>query len=143
MSRFIGLLLLIASTLAAAEQPMPKVWDFAEEKKQQCSNGNMSEMNSCLANAYTESDARLNLEYKRLMNSLANPASLRKSQIAWMKFRDLQCSFEVPPSWEGSGVPYSRRSCLIDHTERRIRDLERVKPCNGCVEFKAEFYGTK
>jgi len=133
------LLVAIVGFLIAAA-PMQTSWDFAQEQKKRCSTGNMIEMNNCLSFAYAESDKRLNVVYRHLMSALSNPEPLRKTQLAWIQFRDLQCAFEVPPSWTGSGVPYSRNSCLIDHTERRIKDLERVGPCNGCVEFKPEFY---
>jgi uncharacterized protein YecT (DUF1311 family) len=140
LTRFGLLLLACFSTLSVADTLFPRLWDFADEQKQKCSQGNMREMNQCLADAYAESDARLNVVYRHLLKALEDPAPLQKAQSAWVRFRDLQCAFEVPPSWEGSGVPYSRNSCLIDHTERRIRDIERVIPCNGCVEFKPEFY---
>lgn len=139
-NRFVLLLLAFFSTSAIADNPFPRLWDFADEQKQKCSQGNMMEMNQCLADAYAESDARLNFVYRHLLKALKDPAHLQKAQSAWLRFRDLQCAFEVPPSWEGSGVPYSRNSCLIDHTERRIRDIERVMPCNGCIEFKLEHY---
>jgi uncharacterized protein YecT (DUF1311 family) len=100
----------------------------------------MLDMNNCLQEAYVSVDARLNVEYRRLLGSLKNPARLRSAQNEWLRFRERQCAFEVPPESRGSAVSYSRNSCLIDHTERRIRDLERVIPCNGCVEFKAEYY---
>lgn len=111
-------------------------WDFADQDKRICSKGDMIEMNACLLSAYQTANRRMEEEYQRLLRSLADPLPLKDAQVAWAQFRDLQCKFEVPPSWTGSGVAYSRNSCLIDHTKRRIRDLERVQPCNGCVEFK-------
>lgn len=132
---------LLCSGFAIAQSTELKMWDFAHDKKRKCSEGTMVEMNSCLAAEYAESDARLNLVYKHLIEALAAPASLKRAQTAWVRFRDLQCAFEVPPAWTGSAIPYTRNACLIDHTERRIRDLERVGPCNGCVEFKDQYYG--
>ena len=140
MKKILVILLISFTSLSYASQNRFETWDFAQDKKKECRGGNMMEMNMCLAQAYAESDARLNLVYRHLIDALADPVPLRQAQRAWIKFRDLQCEFEVPPSWTGSGVPYSRNSCLIDHTERRIRDLERVRPCNGCVEFKPEYY---
>ena len=116
------------------------VWDFAHSYKQECSAGTMKDMNECLAAAYENVELRMNGTYKRLLLSLKDPRPLAKAQTSWIKFREAQCSFEVPQEWTGSAVPYSRRSCLIDHTERRARDLERIIPCNGCVEFKPEHY---
>lgn len=131
----------LGSGPAIAQPAELKMWDFAQDKKRKCSEGTMVEMNACLATEYAESDARLNLVYKHLIGALANPDSLKRAQTAWVRFRDLECAFEVPPAWTGSAVPYTRNACLIDHTERRIRDLERVGPCNGCVEFKDQYYG--
>ena len=136
----LALVALLGSGLAVAQPAEVQIWDFADGKKQKCSNGNMREVNECLANEYAESDARLNTVYSHLVNALQDPKPLRRAQAAWVRFRDLQCAFEVPKSWTGSAVPYSRNACLIDHTERRIRDLERVGPCNGCVEFKQKYY---
>ena len=98
------------------------------------------EQNFCLSFEYHESDARLNQVYNHLSNALKDPKPLREAQRAWIKFRDAACQFEVPSSWKGSGVPYARNACLIDYTERRIKDLVRVHPCNGCVEFRSEYY---
>jgi len=115
-------------------------WDFAHEYKQGCSTGNMREMNECLSEAYEKVNLRMNEAYQRLLQSLKNPEPLQRAQVAWLNFRETQCDFEIPREWTGSEIPYSRNSCLIDHTERRVRDLERVVPCNGCVEFKPQFY---
>ncbi len=138
----LALALCLGTGSALSQTQIPGLWDFAHEKKMKCSSGNMMEMNGCLSFEYAESDARLNTVYKHLLNALADPAPLRRAQAGWVRFRDLQCTFEVPPTSTGSAVPYSRNSCLIDHTERRIRDLERVLPCNGCVEFKDRYYRT-
>ena len=116
------------------------LWDFSHPYKQGCSSGNMREMNQCLAESYEKVNQRMNGVYQRLLQSLKDPEPLRRAQTAWLSFRETQCAFEVPHEWSGSEVPYSRNSCLIDHTERRARDLERVIPCNGCVEFKPQFY---
>jgi uncharacterized protein YecT (DUF1311 family) len=115
-------------------------WDFATPAKQGCSSGNMMQMNDCLATAYADTDSLLNALYKKLQKGLLKPTPLRKAQAAWLRFRDLHCEFHVPANSEGSGTPYSRNSCLIDLTEKRILDLKRIIPCNGCVEFKPEYY---
>jgi hypothetical protein len=43
----------------------------------------------------------------------------------------------------GSAYRFSNDLCLMQLTEQRIEVLERVQPCNGCVEFRSEFYGSK
>ncbi len=133
-------LLLTLSALTSAQPASYAAWDFSSPYKDKCSNGSMMEMNECLAEARGDTEHRMDVAYRKLLSSLINPAPLRKSQQAWLRYREAQCKFEVPPEWTGSAIPYSRNSCLIDHTERRVRDLERVAPCNGCAEFKPEFY---
>jgi uncharacterized protein YecT (DUF1311 family) len=118
-------------------------WDFASRHKSACSLGNMIEMNQCLEKAYAETDLQMNKVYQELQRGLLQPAPLRKAQIAWLRYRDLQCEFQVPKEWEGSSVPYSRNACRIDLTEKRLFDLKQIVPCNGCVEFKPEYYGPK
>jgi len=115
-------------------------WDFADGYKEGCSSGSMLQMNQCLADSFAHLDRRMNDLYAKLLRSLKNPKPLEESQLLWSKFRDAECRFQVPPERSGSAVPYSRNSCLIDHTVRRLRDLERISPCNGCVEFKSELY---
>lgn len=115
-------------------------WDFAARHKAACSSGSMREMNECLALAYLESDKQLNKIYHRLRGELLNPEALARAQLAWVRFRDLHCEFHVPKDSVGSDVPYSRNSCLIDLTEKRILDLKQIVPCNGCVEFKPQYY---
>lgn len=115
-------------------------WDYSAKQKEKCSKGGMREMNVCLEKELEKTNAKLNKTYSRLMNALKNPEPLKNAQRAWIKFRDLQCEFEVPSTSEGSIVPYSRNSCLINLTVKRILDLEQIEPCNGCVEFKQEYY---
>ena len=81
---------LMVSTSALAQDDS---WDFAAPHKQRCSLGTMLDMNLCLAAEYKEVDARLNNAYTELTASLADPSVLRKSQAAWLKFRDLDCQY--------------------------------------------------
>jgi uncharacterized protein YecT (DUF1311 family) len=114
-------------------------WDFAAPHKQRCSLGTMLDMNRCLAEEYKKVDGRLNETYRQLTGVLADPGSLRKSQAAWVRFRDLDCEFASSGiSAEGSLRPYSDNACRIDLTEKRIRELERYLTwdCNGCPPRK-------
>src|SRR3954468_1801648 len=101
-------------------------WDFAASHKQRCSLGTMLDMNNCLAEEYKKVDTKLNETYTQLIRSLADPSALRKSQAAWVRFRDLDCEYAssgIGP--EGSARPFSDNACRIDLSEKRIRDLER------------------
>ncbi len=140
ISIMILMLLPITANCLEYENNYDEDWDYASEQKQKCSKGNMIELNFCLGNEFKKSDTELNQVYKTLSNALKNPEPLKNTQRAWVKFRDLHCEFIVPSSSEGSEIPYSRNACLIDITEKRILDLKQIWPCNGCVEFKYEFY---
>ena len=109
-------------------------WDFAWEHKNKCSKGGMTNMSLCLAKSYRKVDARLNDVYSKLKAKMSNSKPLIKTQRVWIKFRDLECKFTNPPH-KGSLYPYAQNACLIDKTEKRIKDLERYlswSGCNGC-----------
>ena len=139
MRTLVVMVLLLGSSISAHAQ-VSEAWDFAHAYKESCSSGSMVQMNQCLADSFVQLDRRMNDVYEKLLHSLKNPDPLREAQILWSGFRDAECRFRVPSEWKGSAVPYSRNACLIDHTVRRLRDLEGVIPCNGCVEFKPELY---
>jgi uncharacterized protein YecT (DUF1311 family) len=136
--RILVMTLCIAASAASAQAASR---NLAEEKQSKCSDGDMMEMSSCIDKENAESEARLKQVYQYLRNALKSPKSLEQSQAAWLRFRSLQCNFEAPPNEPGSGVAFSHHLCLIKHTERRILDLEWVQPCNGCQEFKEQYYG--
>lgn len=114
-------------------------WDFALPHKNRCSLGTMLDMNRCLAEEYQKVDGRLDELYGQLTRSLADASALRKSQAAWVRFRDLDCEYASSglPTW-ASLRPYSDNACRIDLTEKRIRDLEHylASDCNGCPPRK-------
>jgi uncharacterized protein YecT (DUF1311 family) len=137
---------LISAALASAAlvpfgaaHPQDDKWDFAAPHKQHCSLGTMLDMNRCLADEYKKVDGRLNDSYRQLIGSLADPSLLRKSQAAWIRFRDLDCEYASSGiTADGSLRPFSDNACRIDLTEKRIRDLERYLgwDCNGCPPRK-------
>lgn len=139
--RVIALLLVFLTPVVSAQSQIE--WDFAMPQKSRCSSGSMMEMNTCLAEEYRLTDARLNATYRRLQRELLNPAPLRRAQTAWLRFRDLECEFHMPKEEPGSLTPYARNACFINLTEKRILDLEEIVPCNGCVLFKPEVYERK
>jgi len=127
---------LMASAFAFSQDDR---WDFAAPHKKRCSLGTMLDMNRCLADEYKKVDARLNDVYRQLTASLADPSALRKSQAAWVKFRDLDCEYASSGiTTDGSLRPFNDNACRIDMTEKRIRDLERYLQwdCNGCPPRK-------
>lgn len=76
---------------------------FAQEKHQRdksleeciAKNSSTQEMCKCGENALKQWDAELNKYYKLLMSILSTDAKkgLKKSQLAWIKFRDLEFGF--------------------------------------------------
>jgi uncharacterized protein YecT (DUF1311 family) len=138
--------LLISATLISAALGRLSVahgqddkWDFAVPHKDRCSLGTMLDMNGCLAQEYKKVDAKLNEVYRQLTRSLADPSALRKSQAAWVRFRDLDCEYASSGIDSGGSLkPFSDNACRIDLTEKRIRDLQRYLTwdCNGCPARK-------
>ncbi|CAN5419190.1 lysozyme inhibitor LprI family protein [soil metagenome] len=83
-------------------------------------------MNICSGKDYEREDARLNKNYRDLVAKLekAERDKLRDLQLAWLKFRDLQCDFQSM-QYEG-GTMYSlvRSMCLTGLTKQRNKDLK-------------------
>jgi len=118
--------------------------DIAAIKHERCEMaGRNMEMTMCMGRELEESDARLNLVYSTLVRALARPQSLQQVQRTWIAFRDAECRFQNEAMEGGSGYRFAVDLCLTKITEQRIAELERVQPCNGCVEFKPAFYGSK
>ncbi|QBE66882.1 lysozyme inhibitor LprI family protein [Pseudoduganella lutea] len=114
--------------------------DLARRKQEHCEQGNMRETTFCMNRELKESDTRLNVVYKTLVHALVKPQGLQSVQRAWIVFRDAECKFQNEAEHGGSSYNYSMDLCLMRLTEQRISALEAVMPCNGCVEFKDEFY---
>jgi len=118
--------------------------DIATVKHERCEMaGGNATMSLCMHRELEESDARLNLVYAGLFKALAQPQGLQQAQRAWIAFRDAECKFQNEAMQGGSAYRFSTDLCLVQITEQRIAELERVQPCNGCVEFKPAFYGSK
>lgn len=100
----------------------------------------MVENTFCMSRELKESDTRLNVVYGIVIRALAKPQLLQSAQRTWIAFRDAECMFQNEAMQGGSGYNFSMDLCLMQLTEQHIATLEAVKPCNGCVEFKSEFY---
>lgn len=107
-------------------------WDFDRPYTLKCSVGGQEQMNICLGNEYQKIDNKLNALYKQLLNSLENPKKLKEAQKAWLRFRNLDCDYSNSGLLkEGSYYFYSQTACFIDHTEKRIRDLQKFLKWEG------------
>ena len=74
------------------------------------------------------SDAELNKIYKAIMMKLDKDgqAKLKAAQLAWIKFRDLDCKWAFTDT----------RDCLMDRTEHRTKELEETWFFDASKEYK-------
>ncbi len=89
----------------------------------------------CLSTEYAQVDRELNNEFGTLRKMLndGQKAALKKSQIAWIKDRDAQCSYER------DGGYFVNLQCAVDRTNERLtvlRERERECQSTGCVDSK-------
>ena len=89
----------------------------------------------CLSTEYAQVDRELNNEFGTLRKMLndGQKAALKKSQIAWIKDRDAQCSYER------DGGYFVNLQCAVDKTNERLvvlRERERECQSTGCVDSK-------
>ncbi|MFJ3263801.1 lysozyme inhibitor LprI family protein [Pseudomonas sp. NPDC086581] len=89
----------------------------------------------CLSTEYAQVDRELNNEFGTLRKMLndGQKAALKKSQIAWIKDRDAQCSYER------DGGYFVNLQCAVDKTNERLavlRERERECQSTGCVDGK-------
>lgn len=84
------------------------------------------EMNRCAQERYQQANAELSNIYQDLQQGL--PASgqqaLSAAELAWVAFRDRDCTFAKDQFAGGSIVPLIYSSCLEAHTEERITELQ-------------------
>ncbi len=106
--------------------------------KVDCENATSTyEMNICAERDLEKADAALNATYAKVLAKIAASnqekpydaksweEALRKSQRAWIAFRDADCKDLVPMAWTGgSGTTADVLGCLIEKTEARTQELE-------------------
>lgn len=118
---------ILTATPVVAEQP-PKV---------DCDNAMTTyAMNVCAERSYDKADAVLNAAYKRALAAVPKLATekpydaksweeaLRKSQRAWLAYRDAECKEHVPMHWSGgTGTTAEVLGCMETLTEARTKAL--------------------
>lgn len=95
------------------------------------------EMNACALKDFEKADAALNAVYQRAIKSVPEMATekpfdaksweeaLRKSQRAWLAYRDAECKDHVPMHWTGgSGTNADVLGCMSTLTEARTKELK-------------------
>ena len=85
-----------------------------------------TDMNICADQTYQVEIMLMNDGYKQLLGETdaKRQQSLKTAQLAWVKFRDLQCEHEASASEGGSIQPLIRSTCLIDLTRQRSKELK-------------------
>ena len=86
------------------------------------------EMNQCAAQALEQADQELNRVYTQYRADLSakDRQALKQVQLAWIKFRDLDCERIASVYDGGSMQPMVRSNCLAERTRERISHLEQM-----------------
>jgi uncharacterized protein YecT (DUF1311 family) len=92
-----------------------------------CSNPTSNiEYKFCAYQDYRAADKRLNQVYQQITASLSGEEKQRlvEAQLAWIKFRDANCNFEVYRSLGGTGYGGFLSNCLERMTKARTVELQ-------------------
>ncbi|MPZ42425.1 MAG: DUF1311 domain-containing protein [Betaproteobacteria bacterium] len=89
------------------------------------------EMNQCASHDYAKADRELTMLYNEYWARLSEDRKrqLRDAQLAWLKFRDLSCSFESSGVRGGSVYPLMLNTCLATMTRARLQQLTVLANC--------------
>lgn len=92
-----------------------------------CPGTNTIEQQACAAEAYKAADAELNRYYRKAVERTADDrdtlALLRRSEAAWISYRDAECT-AVGSTWGlGTGRAVAETTCRTDLTRRRTHDI--------------------
>lgn len=97
-----------------------------------CANAtDQASLNQCAGADYAAQDKRLNQLYGEYRKGLddGQKQQLKQAQLAWIKFRDLACAFELSNLEGGSAYPMQLNACLAQKTAARIKELEQLATC--------------
>ena len=116
MKTLLGLTLVLASALAGNAIAAD---DCKDPQSQMALNG-------CAVKEYEREDAGLNKTYKELVANLEQDRreKIRAIQLAWIKYRDLQCDFDSARYEGGSMYSLVRFNCLSRMTKQRTKDMK-------------------
>ena len=140
MQRLFISAMLLASALLAACASKTKIEDACADQMTQ------GGMNECQFRQWQATDAKMNDAYDMLMERVktfygdlstsdaepvvpAEDELLRRSQIAWIDYRDTHCAFVAGATEGGSVQPMIRAICLTELTEKRTRELNWQLAC--------------
>lgn len=88
--------------------------------------GSQAEASGCAHREFQAADAELNKAYNQLAGILdANEkALLKQSELAWIKYRDSNCTFESSQYAGGTMRPMIESFCLARVTKARAAELK-------------------
>ncbi len=131
----LGLLLLLNAgsgmVSAQTQKPDPCAKDMTQ-----------MEMNICSGDEAEKADKRLNLVYRKAMEYLQQDLAqagtdqsqkkwvqqsiddLKAAEIAWIKYRDLQCEAAAQRYEGGSIRPLIKNNCMSMATEHRVEEIK-------------------
>lgn len=92
------------------------------------------DMRGCENTATEAWDEVLTFEYQFLMTQVEDKEGLRELQRAWIKYRDLQCSWTG--HWLGSAGSIATAACFGDMTSHRSLEIISANTCfmvEGCL----------
>jgi uncharacterized protein YecT (DUF1311 family) len=114
------LLVALCATLALAKAQKQREIQPCE------SRGSQAEASACAHEEYKAADAELNKTYGRLAGVLdaEDKASLKESELAWIKYRDSTCVFESSQYKGGTMRGMIESFCLARVTKARTAELK-------------------
>jgi len=97
------------------------------------------DISACIDSNLEEADAQLNAVYSKLFSLLEDPSNLRKSERAWITFRDANCEFLWGKKYKSERMAFT--SCLEKKTLERTQELQNYidaarSGCGGCPRLK-------
>ena len=101
----------------------------AQAQAPDCGNAQTQmEMNQCAAQAFERQNQQLNRVYNQYRAGLQpkDRQALKQVQLAWIKFRDLDCRQVASIYKGGSMQPMVHAHCLAERTRERITHLEQM-----------------
>lgn len=94
-----------------------------------CDNAQtQTELNTCTLAQYEASDKELNTVYNKYRAKLDNnqKTMLKDAQLAWIKYKELSCSFETYGLKGGSAYAMILNQCLAKKTQHRTEELRQL-----------------
>lgn len=104
------------------------------------SGGVTANMLDCIGAEFERADGMLNVEYRRLVASLApsDEANLRAAQRNWISARDTTCENQAAEHGDGTLYTVTYNACLVDQTVARVGWLRNYAPVGNASAVKGD-----